>query len=276
MSVYVDLGVRTWVRCFMTRIYPDPNNFGQTLESPVGLLLPPSDVTVNPGLSVERIATKLASGEMATALKYVQDSQPTVNLTFDAAGPDMEQFIHGRTIATETSFESPVYFEHNVTGTTGTAVATNVYGYTVTEQVPGTDEVYVYTIDAFGSAKELTLVDYTTGPTGDNQIAIGPALALKLSANLVGETIYGKVQATFATGKRMSKIALNEVSIMLVGITFRGDTVKVFAAKKCSPNFGNEIGSQPQRQCAFEILTSGPSYSGKGYDINELPYRLQF
>jgi hypothetical protein len=62
MSVYVDLGVRTWVRCFMTRIYPDPNNFGQTLESPVGLLLPPSEVTLNPGLSVERIATKLASG----------------------------------------------------------------------------------------------------------------------------------------------------------------------------------------------------------------------
>lgn len=274
MSVYVDLGVRTWVRCFMTRFYPDPNNFGQVLESPVGLLLPPSDVTLNPGLSVERIGTKLASGEMATALKYVQDSQPTVNLTFDSAGPDMEQFIHGRTIVTDTNFEAPVYFEHNVTGTTGSAVATNVYGYTVAEQSPG-DDVYAYTIDSYGSAKALTLVDYTTGPTGDNEIAIGPALALKLSANLVGETIYGKVPATFATGKRMSKISLKEVSIMLVGITFRGDTVKVFTAKKCSPNFGNEIGSQPQRQCAFEILTSGPSYSGKGYDINELPFTLQ-
>lgn len=273
-SQYVDLGVRTWVRCFMTRKYPDPLNFGQVLNSPVGLLLPPSDVTVNPGLSVERIATKLATGEMATALKYTSDSQPTVNLTFDSAGPDVEQFIHGRTIISDTSFEAPIYFEHIVTGTTGAAVASHVYGYTVVEQDPG-DDVYLYTIDAFGTAKELTLVDYTTGPTDDDEVGIGAALALKISANLVGETIYGRCQATFATGRRMSKISLKTVSITLIGITFRGDTVKVFTAPECSPNFGNEIGSQPQRQCAFEILSTGASYSGKGYDINELPFTLQ-
>lgn len=271
MSNNAILGFRTITKAFLTR-YHYTGSPPVLTPVPVSILVPPSSAEIDPGVGLGEIMQRNCTGAMQTAFTYKDKIDAKVKLSFDVAGPELEQMIHGQVVKTFTNVIAPVQFECDATTTTFPGRAIGQHGYQVAAQTNGDYAMAYYTDPLTKQSVELEIV--AANPTGD-QIAIGEHLALTLSPELAatGYRIYGRVDAQVSSATGMSSEQMGLVGVYLSGIYFDG-SVREFSARYCSLDYGSSLTAENKRSINLRILPDPQSRSGLGWDVTEIPLQM--
>jgi hypothetical protein len=214
----------------------------------------PTGATIDPGITLGDLKTTDCYGATTTALTYIQETQPTIQLTFPAPSADVLGLIFGNSFATANNTPIPVPFELTATQTTFPARPSTEIGFSV---APGAI-ARAWTISPTGITTELVI---------GSDVTIGAQMQITLSQALVdaGAEVRGWVMATASTAAVMSSTAIGLVGIYLTGVDF-GGRVATFSAEYCSLAFGASLAAGSDPQVTFRILPNPNSISKKGYD----------
>jgi len=243
---------------------------GVTTLVPIALSTPPQNITVSPGDSIEEPMELACDGREVIAFTYTKGAKPELEVDFGMAVLELEAIVHGRVAASQSSVASMVFAEFLPTSTTVAGRTTGEIGYSVIAQVGATTKAQAYYIDPDTKlAKSLTIVDYTETPDGD-EIAIGVALAIKVSTALVtaGHQIYVWCPCTLPAATILTAEPTGLFSVFAQGINF-DNSARTFAARNCSRLPGGNVGSDPKRQLKFRILPDAGDGTGLGYSIQD-------
>jgi len=265
------LGFRTINKCFMVR-YEYIGTPPVLTPRPISILVPPSEAEIDPGVSLGEIKSRNCKGQLQTEFTYKEEVQPTLRLSFDLGGPEIEQMIHGKVVKTATNVATRVLFEAQATDTTIPGRAVGEHGYQVGPTVDADTAQAYYTDPLTKLSKPLAIV--ASGPTGD-QIAIGENLAITLSTALAGTgaKIYGYVDVVQASATVMSATDMGLVGVYLSGIYHDG-TVRELSARYCSLQYGSSLSADGKRQVDLRVLPDANSTSGLGWDVTEIPLQM--
>jgi hypothetical protein len=264
-------GFRTITKCFIRRYVLAGTPPVQT-PKPLSILIPPSDVELDPGVNLGELKQRTCTGPLQTAFTFPEETLPKLKLTFDTVGPELEQLIHGRVVKSVANAPTHVLFHVVATNTTIAAKATGEHGGQVTAQTAESGATAYYIDPATRLSKEIAIVD--ADPTGDEMV-IGAGLAITLSPELAatGYTIYGRVPVVAANATVMSNEIMGLVGVFLTGVTFDG-LAKEFSAHQCSLDYGASLTADSKRTINLRILPYGGSRSGLGWDIEDIALKV--
>jgi hypothetical protein len=263
-------GFRTITRC---GIWRQAIVGGNKVLIPIGLPVPPSEMTIDSGDDIQEITTKACDGADQIAFSYNQGRKPEINLNFGLATLELEALIFGRVAATlPVGTEVQAFFEFNSEAGNQVARPTGKIGNTVVAQVATTTKASAWYIDPVSKlTKKLTIVD---SAPADDEISIGAGLAITLSTALIAKkvNVQGWCPCVVTGTIGMTAEPIGQVTVRAAGISF-DNKARYFEAKNCSRLGGGQTGSKPERSLKLRI-NAAPSISGLGYDIMDIPADL--
>lgn len=262
------LGFRTINKCFMTRWVTESSIL---VQKPISILIPPTNADIDPGISLGEIKQRNCKGQLQTAFTYKEEVTPKLKLSFDLAGPEIEQMVHGQVVKAYNNVVVPVQFEFDAQETIA-GRNSGEHGYQVAAQANGNNTMAYYTDP--NSKLSVPLEVVASSPTG-YQITIDDHLAITCGATLAatGYRVYGWVNATTPTATAMSATEVGLVGVYLSGIYHDG-TVREFRARYCSLEYGTSLGADGKREVNLRILPDANSRSGLGWDVEEIPLQM--
>jgi hypothetical protein len=232
----------------------------------IGYALKPSGITLNPGVTTADVKTKDCYGATVTALTYIEEQQPTVEVTFPAASADVIGLIFGNSFEAQSNVPIVVPFEISATTTTFAARPVTEVGYYVGASNSAAN-ARAWTIDpATALTKELVI---------GSDVTIDDHMSFTISQALVDAKaeIRGWVQTNATTAGVMSSKAIGLVGMNLFGVDYAGRAVE-FDAELCSLAFGATLAAGSDPQVTFRILPNPASVSKKGYDWKFIPKKV--
>lgn len=250
----------------------------QSIDSPeaIGIYANPDDASLDPGIQTGEIQTTNCLGERVTALIYPDGINGKVNLSFPAAGPELESLFLGRRWEVRQNVKAPVLIEARGTERTIPGRGAGFYGFTITAQNPSTSKARGYWIDpATKLAVDIELVaGGTIDGTSTNEFAILANGAIEISDDLFDKDLQILVpdavfpSATVLTGKQIGIISAH-----ILGISFDG-TPRIISIRNMSVQYGESLKSDPKRSLSFSILRDPGDGTGLGFSMIDLPIQM--
>lgn len=222
---------------------------GKIQDTATGFIyhLPTFNIELNAGFETEEYEFQNPVGYMAYGGKRIASEKPEASLTFRQQRPEVIELILGKKFETRSNVVKPAMREFTIPASgVVPAVATDRYGGGVVADEP-TAKVSV--VGEFGMSKELTRVDYATGPTTVDEFAVGAGYELIFHQDMagkngtaiadeahdsvleLGETPIGlyNVRAMFVLTEtnKIMQLAMNNCDVVLGGTTFSASQTEV-------------------------------------------------
>lgn len=232
---------------------------------PIPIIVAPTTIAIIPNEEVLDLPGVNCKGEEVIEFSTTKGVKPELSMEFSVGAPELDSFIHGRVMESQTSVSGFVYFETTASSTPVAARAIDEAGYEVTTQT-ATSAAQLYYIDPTTKlAKKISIVEAT--PTGD-QVTIGEHLVITFSAELAatGYTMRGWVPATFAKATVATSESLGLISVYGMGVDFNGRFAGLIV-RNCSRLPAGQISNDPKREVKLRILPDPLDGNGLGYNL---------
>lgn len=262
MATDVRFGLRTVSR---VGVFRQATVLGNIVLFPFPLIVAPTEILINPNESFEDLLGKNCAGEQVVEFTYNQGTNTELTMNFSTGLPELDSFVHGRLMASQSNVNGFVFFEVDANTVSFPARASGEVGFDVVAQTVGSAAQVYYTNPDTKLAQKIEIVDVLSTPTGD-QMIIDDSLAITFSPEIAatGRTVRGWVPCTFTAATVATAEILGLVSVYAQGVDFNNRFAGLIA-RNCSRIAAGAIGSTAERQINLKVLPDPNDGNGLGY-----------
>lgn len=211
--------------------------------------LPSFNFELNPGIETEEYDFQNPVGFMAYGGKRIASEKPEATLTFRQQRPEVIELILGKKFATDTNTVRTAMREFTIPASgTVTSVAADRYGGGVLVDEPS---ARVSVIGEYGLTKELTRVDYATGPATVDEFAVGAGFELVFHPDMAGKNGTASADETYASTLDLSETPIELYNVRATLVLTETNEVVLMQMNNCDVMLGGASFSPAQTEVSI-------------------------